>query len=77
MIDKIKSDIFKDIPSDIFLSTFTKVTNYDPEQILRYCRDDVFPLWFCKDNLLTVKNTKCKFCNGKLIFEFQVNFILT
>jgi hypothetical protein len=73
MIDKIKTDIFKDNPSDIFLQTFIRVTHYDPEQIIRYCRDDIFPLWFCKDGLLTVKNTKCLSCNGKLIFEFQVS----
>ena len=71
MINKLQKDIFKSV-NDQILECFTAVTRYDPEQIIRYCRDDVFPLWFCNNELLTMKNTKCKNCNGELIFEFQV-----
>ncbi len=71
MINKLQKEIFKNV-NDQILDVFTAVTKYDPEQILRYCRDEVFPLWFCNNELLTMKNTKCNNCKGDLIFEFQV-----
>ncbi len=76
MINKLQKDIFNTV-SDKILECFQAVTRYDSEQVLRYCRDEVFPLWFCNNELLTMKNTKCKNCNGDLIFEFQVLLINT
>jgi len=71
MITKLQNDVFK-TADDIIYDLFSKVVSYDQEQIIRYCRDDLLPLWFNKNGMLTMKNTKCKNCNGELIFEFQV-----
>lgn len=57
---------------DVFFETFSKVVSYDQEQIIRYCRDGVYPLWFSSTGLLTTKNTKCKTCGGEVVFEFQI-----
>jgi len=72
-ISKVQNDIFKSTQQeDIFFNLFSKVVNFDPKQIVRYCRDDIFPLWFCKNGMLSMKNSKCKHCGGSMIFEFQV-----
>jgi pre-rRNA-processing protein TSR4 len=72
-ISKIQNDIFKGTQQeDIFYDLFSKVLKYDPKQIVRYCRDDIFPLWFCKNGMLSTKNLKCKNCGSPMIFEFQV-----
>jgi pre-rRNA-processing protein TSR4 len=70
---KIQNDIFKSSQQeDIFYNLFSKVLNFDPKQIVRYCRDDIFPLWFCKNGMLSMKNSKCKNCGSQMTFEFQV-----
>jgi pre-rRNA-processing protein TSR4 len=71
MISKLQKDIFQS-SEDVFYDLFSKVCSYDPKQILRYCRDDVLPLWFNNKGLLTMKNKRCKYCEGEMIFEFQV-----
>jgi len=71
MLSKFQGDIFK-TADDVFYDLFSKVLEFDPEQIIRYCRDDVIPLWFNSKEMLTMKNTKCKQCKGDLIYEFQV-----
>jgi hypothetical protein len=71
IINKLQKNIFKNA-EDIFFEVFSKVTSYDPKQVVRYCRDDIFPLWFCNSGMMTMKNTKCKNCGGDVIFEFQV-----
>jgi len=74
IVSKLQNNMFKNI-DDIFYDVFSKVLSYDPKQIVRYCRDDFFPLWFSNAGMLTVKNSKCKHCGSDLIFEFQVNKI--
>ena len=71
VIGKLQKDIFK-ISEDLFYDLFTKVVTYDPKQVIRYCRDDVMPLWFNSVGMVTVKNLKCKNCKSDLIYEFQV-----
>jgi len=66
-------DILK-INEDIFFECFSKVVNYDPKQIIRYSREEDFPLWFNKINMITIKNTKCKYCKNDMVYEFQVIF---
>ena len=71
MVNKLQNELFKSDMDQIF-STFSKVVSYDPEQIIRYSRDGILPLWFCSTGMLTVKNTKCKNCKDEVIYEFQV-----
>ena len=73
VIDKLTTDIFKSQEDKVF-ELFSKIVNTDKDQIIRYCRDDIIPLWFCQNNIISVKNLKCKNCGEKLIYEFQVNF---
>jgi pre-rRNA-processing protein TSR4 len=71
MIGKMQKEIFK-MADDMFYDTFCKVVEYDPKQVVRYCREDVIPLWFNQNGMVTVRNLKCKNCKGDLIFEFQI-----
>ncbi len=71
IISKLQKNIFKNA-EDIIFQVFAKVISYDPNQVVRYCRDDIIPLWFTQNGMLTTKNTKCRNCGGELIFEFQV-----
>lgn len=57
---------------DIFYKFFSAIVNENPQQIIRYCRDNIKPLWYCKSNMMTNKNITCKYCGKKKIFEFQV-----
>ncbi len=75
IISKLQKNIFKNM-EDIFYDVFSKVISYDPKQVVRFCRDDIFPLWFSNTGMMTLKNTKCKNCGGELIFEFQVRNII-
>ena len=75
ILTKLQNDIFK-ISEDIFYDLFSKVVGYDNKQILRYNREDTIPMWFCKNGMLTLKNTKCKVCGGEVIFEFQVILLI-
>ncbi len=76
-IDKVDKNIFnRDKSEDVFYELYSKVVSYDPKQVMRYCRDGIFPLWYCSKGMLTTKNTKCKNCGGELIFEFQVRKFL-
>ena len=70
--DEKDNDNNIDSHEDIIMSIFTNVTNYDKKQIIRYYRNNFYPLWFTQDNMLTIKNTKCKNCCGNVIFEFQI-----
>jgi pre-rRNA-processing protein TSR4 len=71
MVNKLQENVFKNL-KDIFYDVFSKVVSFDPQQVLRYCRDDVIPLWFTNQGMLTIKNTKCKNCGGEMIFECQI-----
>jgi hypothetical protein len=76
-INKVEKNIFgRRNSQDIFYELFSKILSFDPKQVIRYCRDGIFPLWFSSYGMLTMKNTKCKNCGGELIFEFQVMIIL-
>ena len=74
MVNKLQTEIFKSEMDPIF-NTFSNVVNHDPLQIIRYCRDEILPMWFCSTGMLTAKNTKCKNCKDDVIFELQVAFI--
>ena len=56
----------------IILNIFTRVTNYDKKQIIRFYRNNFYPLWFTQEKMLTTKNTKCTNCGGDVVFEFQI-----
>ena len=58
--------------NDIILSLFTKVVNYDKKQIIRYYRNNFYPLWFTQEKMLSTKKTKCRNCGGDVVFEFQI-----
>ena len=71
-LTKVSNPIFKP-DDDIFFKFFTEVIKYDPDQIIRYCRDEsIHPMWFCKNNIITSKSFNCKYCSKNLCFEFQV-----
>ena len=57
---------------DIIMNLFTNVTNYDKKQIIRYYRNNYYPLWFTQEKMLSTKNTKCYNCGGDVEFEFQI-----
>lgn len=57
---------------DLIFELFSKVVNYDSEQIIRYYRNDYYPLWFTQQGMLSVSNTKCRQCQGDISFEFQI-----
>ena len=70
--DEKENDKLLDINNDFFYDIFSNVVEYDQQQIIRYYRNNFFPLWFNKNNILTVNNIKCKNCEGKVEFEFQI-----
>ena len=57
---------------DIIMNLFTNVTNYDKKQVIRYYRNNYYPLWFTQEKILSTKNTKCINCGGDVEFEFQI-----
>jgi pre-rRNA-processing protein TSR4 len=75
-INKVETNIFgQRNKEDVIYELFSKVVSCDPKQVIRYCRDGIFPLWFCSNGMFSMKNNRCKNCGGELIFEFQVNHI--
>ena len=58
--------------NDIILNIFTRVTNYDKKQVIRFYRNNFYPLWFTQEKMLSTKNTKCTNCGGDIVFEFQI-----
>ena len=70
--EKENDKIIDSSNSDIILSLFTKVTNYDKKQIIRYYRNNFYPLWFTQEKILSTKKTKCRNCGNDIAFEFQI-----
>ena len=70
--EKENDKIIDSSNSDIILSLFTKVTNYDKKQIIRYYRNNFYPLWFTQEKILSTKKTKCRNCGNEIVFEFQI-----
>ena len=70
--EKENDKIIDSSNSDIILSLFTKVVNYDKKQVIRYYRNNFYPLWFTQEKMLTTKKTKCTNCGGDVVFEFQI-----
>ena len=70
--EKENDKIIDSSNSDIILSIFTKVTNYDKKQIIRYYRNNFYPLWFTQEKILSTKKTKCRNCGNDIAFEFQI-----
>jgi pre-rRNA-processing protein TSR4 len=70
--EKENDKIIDSSNSDIILSLFTKVTNYDKKQIIRYYRNNFYPLWFTQEKILSTKKTKCRNCGNDIVFEFQI-----
>ena len=58
--------------NDIIFNLFTRVTNYDKEQVVRFYRNNFYPLWFTQEKMLSTKKTKCNNCGGDIVFEFQI-----
>ena len=67
-----ENDKILNLEDDIIFNVFSSVVNYNNTQILRYYRNNYFPLWFTKKNILTVSSTKCKNCKNDIEFEFQI-----
>ena len=70
--EKESDKIIDTTSSDMILTLFTNVVNFDKKQILRYYRCNYYPLWFTQEKMLTTKDTKCTNCGGDVIFEFQI-----
>ena len=70
--EKENDKIIDSSSNDIILSLFTKVVNYDKKQVIRYYRNNFYPLWFTQEKMLTTKKTKCTNCGGDVVFEFQI-----
>ena len=70
--EKENDKIIDSSNKDIIMTLFTNVTNYDKKQIIRYYRNNFYPLWFTQDKMLSTKNTKCLNCGGNVEFEFQI-----
>ena len=70
--DEKENDNAIDSHEDIIMNLFTNVVNYDKSQIIRYYRNNFYPLWFTQEKMLSIKNTKCRNCGGNVIFEFQI-----
>lgn len=75
--DKLEDEFLKKLEvtkpnTDIFFRFFSEVVRFDRDQVVRYCRDGVQPLWYCRNNLMTARNLKCRSCDKKLTFEFQI-----
>lgn len=60
------------IDDDPVFRCFMKVIKSNSHQVVRYCRDDVNPLWYCKSNILYSKDIRCNNCGGRRIYEFQI-----
>jgi len=70
-VDKLTNDIFKSQNDKVF-ELFAKVVSTDKDQVIRYCRENVPPLWFCQENIISQKNMKCANCQSKASYEFQI-----
>ena len=70
--EKENDKIIDSSNQDIIMGLFTKVTNYDKKQVVRYYRNNFYPLWFTQEKMLTTKKTKCTNCGGNVEFEFQI-----
>ena len=70
--DKENDKIIDSSNTDIILSLFTKVVNYDKKQVIRFYRNNFYPLWFTQEKMLSTKKTKCLNCGGDIVFEFQI-----
>ena len=71
--DEKENDKLLDSTSqDIIMNLFTSVINYDKTQVIRYYRNNFYPLWFTQEKMLTTKKTNCTNCGGNVEFEFQI-----
>ncbi len=70
--EKENDKIIDSSSNDIILSLFTKVVNYDKKQVIRFYRNNFYPLWFTQEKMLSTKKTKCLNCGGDIVFEFQI-----
>ena len=70
--EKENDKILDSTGQDIIMNLFTNVINYDKTQIIRYYRNNFYPLWFTQEKMLTTKKTKCTNCGGNVEFEFQI-----
>jgi hypothetical protein len=74
-MDELKSmDFDNNEDLDDQLEEFQRRIRPNPDQCLRYCRGYFSPiLWMGSQNQCTEKDLpRCKHCEGKLVFEFQV-----
>lgn len=60
------------IDNDIVFRFFYNIIKENPDQIVRYSRDKVKPLWYCSNNIMKNTKLKCKNCNKEKMFEFQI-----
>ena len=70
--EKENDKIIDSTNQDIIMNLFTNVINYDKKQVIRFYRNNFYPLWFTQERMLTTKNTKCTNCGGSVVFEFQI-----
>ena len=70
--EKENDKIIDSSNNDIIFSLFNKVTNYDKKQVIRFYRNNFYPLWFTQEKMLSTKKTKCNNCGGDIVFEFQI-----
>ena len=70
--EKENDKIIDSSNNDIIFSLFSKVVNFDKKQVIRFYRNNFYPLWFTQDKMLTTKKTKCTNCGGDIVFEFQI-----
>ena len=70
--EKENDKILDSTNQDIIMNLFINVTNYDKQQVIRFYRNNYYPLWFTQEKMLTTKKTKCTNCGGCVEFEFQI-----
>lgn len=74
LVDVSDSDLndFAETKEDKIFAKFKKITQINPEQILRYCRNGS-PMWISEHAILSPSNIpNCQNCKGKRSFEFQI-----
>jgi hypothetical protein len=60
------------IDNDIVFRFFYNIIKENPDQIVRYSRDKIKPLWYCTNNIMKNTSIKCKNCKREKLFEFQI-----
>lgn len=78
--DKVEDEFFDNlieksgfkIDDDIVFKFFFNMIRDNSDQVVRYSRSDIQPLWYSSNNIMKDSNITCQYCKKKKLFEFQV-----